>query len=91
MLLPVLATVPPPAAAHAGHAAVAAAPAAGGLTGLAAAGVHTAAMLTVMAGCALTVYLFVGVKVLRRAWFNVDRLWAAVMVGTGALTIALTA
>jgi hypothetical protein len=91
MLLPVLATVPPPNAAHAGHGTGAAAPAVGGLTGLGAAGVHTAAMLMVMAGCALTVYLFVGVKVLRRAWFNVDRLWAAVMVGTGALTIALTA
>ncbi|MCA2214818.1 hypothetical protein [Jidongwangia harbinensis] len=84
MLLPVLATVPP-AGVHSGHAA----PATGGLTGLAAAGVHTVAMLAVMAACAGVVYGFVGVNVLRRAWFNVDRLWAAVMVGAGALTIAL--
>jgi hypothetical protein len=44
-----------------------------------------------MAACAVVVYVFVGVAVLRRAWFNVDRLWAAVLVGAGALTIALTA
>jgi hypothetical protein len=60
------------------------------LTGLAAAGVHTIAMFAVMAACAFVVYEFVGVNVLRRAWFNVDRLWAGVMVGAGALTIALT-
>jgi hypothetical protein len=61
------------------------------LTGLAAAGIHTLAMFTVMATCAVLVYEFVGVNILRRAWFNVDKLWAAVMVGAGALTIALTA
>jgi hypothetical protein len=61
------------------------------LEGLAAAGVHTIAMFAVMATCAVLVYEFVGVNILRRAWFNVDKLWAAVMVGAGALTIALTA
>ncbi|HET6534432.1 MAG TPA: hypothetical protein VFH03_27940 [Actinoplanes sp.] len=88
MLLPVLATTQ--VAGHTGH--LAGAPAAtGALTGLAAAGVHTLAMLVVMAACALVVYDSIGVNVLRRTWFNVDRLWAAVMVTTGALTIALTA
>ena len=88
MLLPVLATTPmPPSATHAGH--VMAAPAAGALTGLAAAGVHTVAMIVVQGLCALIVYEFVGVGILRRAWFNVDRLWAAVLVAAGALTIAL--
>jgi hypothetical protein len=91
MLLPVLATQPMPAQPAAGHAAHAmAAPAAGALSGLAAAGVHTIAMVLVMTLCAVVVYEFVGVNVLRRAWFNVDRLWAAVMVGAGALTIAAT-
>ena len=89
MLLPVLATEPMPTG-HAGHAGMSGAPVAA-LDGLAAAGVHTIAMLTVMAACALIVYEFVGVSILRKAWFNMDRLWAAVMVGTGALTIALTA
>jgi hypothetical protein len=61
------------------------------LDGLAAAGLHTLAMFTVMAVCAVLVYEFVGVNILRKAWFNVDKLWAGVMVGAGALTIALTA
>jgi hypothetical protein len=89
MLLPVLATGPLPAGGHT-HAALQGTPGAA-LGGLAAAGVHTLAMLLTMLTCAVIVYEFVGVAVLRRAWFNVDRLWAAVMVGTGALTIALTA
>jgi hypothetical protein len=87
MLLPVLATEPMPTS-HLDHPM--AAPAAGALSGLAAAGVHTVAMLTVTGTIALVVYRFVGLGVLRRAWFNLDRLWAAVMVGAGALTIALT-
>jgi hypothetical protein len=92
MLLPVLTTTT--VAAHAGHhlsAPAAGDGAAAALTGLAAAGVHTLAMFTVMALCALVVYEFVGVNILRRAWFNMDKLWAGVMVGAGALTIALTA
>ncbi len=89
MLLPVLATGPLPAGVHAHTATLPAAPNAA-LGGLAAAGVHTLAMLAVMLICAVIVYEFVGVAILRRAWFNLDRLWAAVMVATGALTIALT-
>ncbi|MEV4708614.1 hypothetical protein [Actinoplanes sp. NPDC049316] len=89
MLLPVLATTPMAAGPHMGH-TMAAAPA-GALEGLLAAGVHTIAMFAVMAGCAVLVYEFVGLNVLRRAWFNVDKLWAAVLVAAGALTIALTA
>jgi hypothetical protein len=91
MLLPVLAVG---AAAHAmpgmPSTATTGSPLAA-LTGLAAAGVHTLAMFAVMGTCALLVFEFVGVNVLRRAWFNMDRLWAGVMVGAGALTIALTA
>jgi hypothetical protein len=93
MLLPVLAAGGG-SADHMAH--MVAGPPVGGtpaaaLTGLFAAGVHTLAMFAVMAVCAVVVYAFVGVAVLRRAWFNVDRLWAAVLVGAGALTIALTA
>jgi hypothetical protein len=92
MLLPVLATSPMPASSMSapGMDHAMAPPAAGALTGLAAAAVHTLSMLLVMGTIALIVYKFIGVGVLRRAWFNVDRLWAAVMVGAGALTIALT-
>jgi len=99
MLLPVLATTTTTTAQPAGHAGhlAAAAPAglagtpAAALDGLLAAGVHTVAMFAVLATCAVLVYEFVGLSVLRRAWFNVDKLWAAVMVAAGALTIALTA
>jgi hypothetical protein len=92
MLLPVLATTPV-AGAHDGHhlAASAAGTPVAALTGLGAAGIHSVAMFAVMAGCALLVYEFVGLSILRRAWFNVDRLWAGVLVAAGALTIALTA
>jgi hypothetical protein len=95
MLLPVLTATT--VDAHMAHMApmAPAGPVAGtpgaALTGLAAAGVHTVAMFTVMATCAILVYEFVGVGVLRRAWFNMDKVWAGVMVGAGALTIALTA
>jgi len=96
MLLPVLATGSARPAGHAAHLAAAAPAGLAGtpvaaLNGLLAAGVHTVAMFAVMATCALLVYEFVGLSVLRRAWFNVDKLWAAVMVAAGALTIALTA
>jgi hypothetical protein len=93
MLLPVLAagSVAGGHMAHMGAGPDLAGTPAAALGGLAAAGVHTLAMFAVMATCAVLVYEFVGVNVLRRAWFNVDKLWAAVMLTAGALTIALTA
>jgi hypothetical protein len=84
MLLPVLVTGPV-AGGHAGH--LAAAPV-GALPGLVAAGLHTAAMLATATLIAVVVYEVVGVGVLRRAWFNLDRLWAGVLVTAGAFTVA---
>jgi hypothetical protein len=85
MLLPVLLASPPPARpGHAGHLATAPA---GALPGLVAAGVHTAAMFAVAAGCAVLVYELLGTGVLRRAWFNLDRLWAGVLVAAGVVTL----
>jgi hypothetical protein len=89
MLLPVLATTA--VATHPHHPGGANQPGVAAFGGLVAAGVHTLAMFAVMATCALLVYEFVGVNILRKAWFNMDKLWAGVMVGAGALTIALTA
>ncbi|MER7591982.1 hypothetical protein ABTW72_31025 [Micromonospora sp. NPDC127501] len=83
MLLPVLVAEPVPGG-HSGH--LAAAPV-GALSGLAAAGVHTVAMLGVALAVALLVYQVLGVGVLRRAWFNVDRLWAGVLVAAGLVTL----
>jgi hypothetical protein len=52
-----------------------------------AAAIHTAAMLVVMGGVALFVYEVAGLAVLRRAWINLDRVWALAMIGAGCATI----
>ncbi|MEU8110698.1 hypothetical protein [Micromonospora sp. NPDC048947] len=83
MLVPVL-VAEPVSGGHSGH--LAAAPV-GALSGIAAAGVHTVAMLGVALAVALLVYQVFGVGVLRRAWFNVDRLWAGVLVAAGLVTL----
>ncbi|MGC4806879.1 hypothetical protein [Micromonospora sp. DT233] len=88
MLLPVLLTEPVPAGGHAGHAGQLSAAPAGALPGLAAAGVHTVAMFAVALAAALAVYEVLGVGMLRRAWLNVDRLWAWVLVAAGMITVA---
>ncbi len=49
--------------------------------------VHTAAMLAMMAGVAVTVYDHLGVAVLRRAWVNVDVVWAVALVGAGGFAL----
>jgi hypothetical protein len=46
-------------------------------------GLHTVAMLVVIAAIAVTVYEWVGIAVLRRAWINVDLIWSAALVAAG--------
>ncbi|GAA2272294.1 hypothetical protein GCM10010149_12720 [Nonomuraea roseoviolacea subsp. roseoviolacea] len=82
MLVPVFAGLAaeqaPGDGGHAGHAV------AGGL------GValwHTLGMFTVAGVVAVLVYEVAGLAVLRRAWFNVDRMWAAALVGAGIVTL----
>ncbi len=55
--------------------------------GLAGIGVHTLAMLSVTATIAATVYEWVGLEVLRRAWLNIDVLWVTALVATGVLML----
>ena len=50
-------------------------------------GVHTLAMFLTMGLIALVVYEKVGLAILRRAWFNLDRVWAGALVAAGALTL----
>ncbi len=57
------------------------------LQGLAAVFVHTLAMLAAMAAVAVLVYVRFGVMVLRKAWVNVDALWAAALVLAGVLSL----
>ena len=49
--------------------------------------VHVAAMVVVMAGAALVVYQFVGLRILRRSWFNLDLVWAASLAMAGLVTL----
>ncbi|MCC6945864.1 MAG: hypothetical protein IT335_14890 [Thermomicrobiales bacterium] len=56
---------------------------------LLAVGLHTAAMFTVAGTIAVVVYKKVGVDVLRRAWINLDLVWAVALITTGLLTLSL--
>ena len=50
---------------------------------------HAAAMLATAGVVALLVLEVLGLGVLRRAWVNVDKIWAVALIGAGAAT-ALT-
>jgi hypothetical protein len=67
------------------HAAAAASP----LAGLLATAVHTAGYLAVTALVAWIVYRKVGLGILRKAWFNVDLLWAMALVLSGVITFLM--
>ena len=49
---------------------------------------HTLAMLLVMGFVALLVYDKLGLNVLRRAWLNLDTVWAGAFVLAGVVTLA---
>ena len=51
---------------------------------------HTAAMLTTAGAVALLVLQVLGLGVLRRAWVNVDRVWALALITAGAATVLTT-
>ena len=98
MVVPFLMRVVRPAAvaggSHAGHLAHSAelasvippVPAAG----LAVALIHTAGYLLVTGLVAVIVYERLGLRLLGRAWFNVDRLWAGALIATALITPFLT-
>ena len=56
---------------------------------LTAIGVHTVAMFAVMAVVAIVVYEKVGLALLRKSWFNMDRLWAGALVAAGVMTLVV--
>jgi len=58
-----------------------------GVQDLAAVLLHTFAMLATMAVIALVVYERLGVGVLRRAWVNMDAIWALAVVAAGLVTL----
>jgi hypothetical protein len=57
------------------------------VAGVGAAGVHSVAMLAAMTVMAGGVYEFVGLGILRKAWINLDRIWAMALVGAGVITL----
>jgi hypothetical protein len=48
--------------------------------------IHTAGYLVVTALLAVVVYEKLGLRILRRAWINVDLIWAAALIVAGVLT-----
>jgi hypothetical protein len=66
-------------------------PAAGAGAGAAffATGLHALGYLAVTASIAVLVFEKLGVGILRRAWFNLDLIWAWALVVTGVLTLSL--
>ena len=59
------------------------------ISGLVAAGIHTAAYLAVTGLVAWVVYRKLGLALLRKTWFNVDLIWAAALVATGLITLLM--
>lgn len=59
----------------------------GPLTGVGATLVHTLGYLTVMAAVALIVYQKLGLALLRKAWFNLDLVWAVALIATGCVAL----
>ena len=53
---------------------------------LTAVAIHTLAMFSVMGVTAVVVYEKVGLAILRRAWFNLDRVWAVTLIASGGVT-----
>ncbi len=64
-------------------------PAASPLAGLLATGVHTIGYLSVTGMVAWVVYAKLGLALLRRAWLNLDFVWAAALVVTGLITLMM--
>jgi len=71
---------------HAHHMSAAGA---GAGAALFATGLHSVGYLSVTAFIAVLVFERIGVGILRRAWFNLDLIWSAVLIATGALTLML--
>jgi hypothetical protein len=70
---------------HAGHLQTAADLA----SGMTATAIHGASYLLVTAIVAWLVFAKLGVGLLRSAWINVDVIWAAALILSGVLTLAL--
>jgi hypothetical protein len=57
------------------------------LTALLGVGIHTLAMLTVSTAVAVAVYEWIGLEILRHAWFNIDLIWTLALLVAGGLLL----
>jgi hypothetical protein len=98
MLVPVVIEMPAGAsgseggALHAAHHELGVSPdgaAVASVTALTALGVHMAALLLVMTVVAVLVFEVLGVRLLRRAWINLDLVWSAALIIAGVVTLLL--
>ena len=87
MLFPLLLALPAPSPEHRDHQNGLDLEAVPVAEGVAAVILHSVAMLAVMAAGAFVVYEWLGVGILRRAWANLDLLWALALVAAGVLTL----
>jgi hypothetical protein len=87
MVLPVFLSMTLPVQGASCH--VPAAAATNALTAITATLVHGAGYLIVTAAAAWVVFTKVGVGILRKAWFNLDLVWAVALIATGILTFAV--
>ena len=88
MVLPIFLSMP--AGGHASHAHMQMLGRSPDLfTGVLATLAHGAGYLVTTTLVAWIVFEKLGVKILRKAWFNLDLIWAAALIGTGLLAIAL--
>ena len=89
MLAPLLLRMPT-ASAHSGHTPHASATMTDSATMLlSAVGVHTLSFLVVTGIVAVVVYEVIGLALLRKAWFNLDMLWAIGLMIAGVVTFLL--
>jgi hypothetical protein len=72
----------------AGHAAMSRL-AGGGISAALVALAHTAAMVLTAGLVAWVVYRYLGLELLRRAWFNLDLLWAACLIAVGGVALIM--
>ncbi|HXI38383.1 MAG TPA: hypothetical protein VNH83_00320 [Bryobacteraceae bacterium] len=89
MVLPVVMVLPASAAAAGHHTHMQGAGLQDPLTGLLATLVHTLGYLTFTAVIALVVYYKLGLALLRRAWWNLDLVWASALIVTGLVALAI--
>lgn len=76
--------------AHESHSAVQALAGSDLRLTLVASAVHTVAMVLAGGAIAWAVYRYVGLALLRRAWLNLDLLWALLLIIVGSIALAAT-